>query len=151
MKLVVRFDYGITVPWVRRQNGELILIAGPNALVLRSDVNTRGQNLATVGDFTIAEGEQRFFVLSWYPAHERKPEPLDPARAVSESQTYWQKWAGHCTYQGEWRNLVVRSLITLRALTYTPTGGIVAAYHFDSGASGRRPQLGLSVLLVERC
>jgi GH15 family glucan-1,4-alpha-glucosidase len=127
MKLVVRFDYGITVPWVRRDKTELVIVAGPNALVLRSDVQTRGKDLSTVAEFTVAKGERRSFVLSWYPSNQKLPETIDPRRAVADTHTFWEAWVSRCTYRGEWRDLVVRSLITLKALTYSPTGGIVAA------------------------
>jgi GH15 family glucan-1,4-alpha-glucosidase len=127
MKLVVRFDYGITVPWVQTKGGLSTMIAGPDALILRSNVKTRGHGLSTVAEFTIAAGERKFFALSWYPSHEKPPEPIDPEEALSETKAYWTDWVSHCTYKGEWRDLIVRSLITLKALTYAPTGGIVAA------------------------
>jgi GH15 family glucan-1,4-alpha-glucosidase len=127
MKLVVRFDYGMTIPWVQRDGGQSIMIAGPDALLLRSDVNTRGQGLSTVAEFTITEGERKSFVLSWYPSYEKPPKAIDPERAVNETQSYWIDWVSHCTCRGEWRDLMVRSLITLKTLTYAPTGGIVAA------------------------
>jgi GH15 family glucan-1,4-alpha-glucosidase len=127
MKLIVRFDYGITVPWVSRQKAELVIVAGPNALVLRSDVQTRGKELSTVAEFTVAKGERKSFVLSWFPSNQNLPTTLDPARAVEETQTFWEAWVSRCTYRGKWRDLVVRSLVTLKALTYGPSGGIVAA------------------------
>jgi GH15 family glucan-1,4-alpha-glucosidase len=127
MKLIVRFDYGTTIPWVQRKGGLSTMIAGPDALVLRSDVKTRGQGLSTVGEFTIAAGEKKSFVLSWFPSHEKPPEIIDPVQALSETERYWIDWVSHCTDKGEWRDLIVRSLITLKALTYAPTGGIVAA------------------------
>ena len=127
MKLVVRFDYGITIPWVQRKGGLTTMIAGPDALVLRSDVKTHGKGLSTVAEFTIAEAERKSFLLSWYPSHEKPTDPIDPLRALSETESYWIDWVSHCTYKGEWRDLIVRSLITLKALTYAPTGGIVAA------------------------
>jgi len=127
MKLVVRFDYGLTIPWVQRKEGLSTMIAGPDALVLRSDVKTRGKGLSTVAEFTIAGGERKSFVLSWYPSHEKPPEAIDPGRALSETESYWIDWVAHCNYEGDWRDLIVRSLITLKALTYAPTGGIVAA------------------------
>jgi GH15 family glucan-1,4-alpha-glucosidase len=127
MKLVVRFDYGITVPWVQTKGGLSTMIAGPDALLLRSNIKTRGHGLSTVAEFKIAAGERKFFVLSWYPSHEKPPEAIDPEEALSETEAYWTDWVSHCTYKGEWRDLIVRSLITLKALTYAPTGGIVAA------------------------
>jgi GH15 family glucan-1,4-alpha-glucosidase len=127
MNLVVRFDYGITIPWVRREGSQWTMIAGPNALVLRSDVKTKGRGLSTVADFTITAGERKSFVLSWYPSHEKPPELNEAEGKAAETEKYWADWVSGCSYQGEWRDLVVRSLITLKALTYAPTGGIVAA------------------------
>jgi GH15 family glucan-1,4-alpha-glucosidase len=103
------------------------MIAGPDALVFRSDVKTRGKGLSTVAEFTIAEGDRKSFALSWCPSHEKPPKAIDPGRAVSKTERYWIDWVSHCTYKGEWRDILVRSLITLKALTYAPTGGIVAA------------------------
>jgi len=127
MKLVVRFDYGVTVPWVRTAGRESTMIAGPHGLVLRTDVKTRGEDLSTVAEFPVGEGERRFFVLSWYRSHEAIPAPIDPTAAERDTENYWLDWASHCACDGEWRDLVVRSLITLKALTYAPTGGITAA------------------------
>jgi GH15 family glucan-1,4-alpha-glucosidase len=127
MKLVIRFDYGITVPWVRRGDGGLTAIAGPNALVLRADVETSGEGLSTTADFTVAAGERVRFVLSWHLSHEERPPPIDAGEAVGRTEKYWREWCSQCTYKGEWREAVMRSLITLKALTYLPTGGIVAA------------------------
>ncbi len=127
VRLTVRFDYGRTVPWVHRKDGALIAIAGPNALTLRSDVRTRGEHLSTVGDFEVAEGERRRFILSWHRSYESQPEPIDVFRALEHTEYYWREWSARCTYTGEWREAVVRSLLTLKALTYAPTGGIVAA------------------------
>jgi GH15 family glucan-1,4-alpha-glucosidase len=127
MKLVVRFDYGITVPWVQRKGGLSTMIAGPDALVLRTHVKTVGKGLSTVAEFSIAAGERKSFVLSWFPSHEKPPEAIDPEGALRETEAYWTDWVSRCTYKGEWRDLIVRSLITLKALTYAPTGGIVAA------------------------
>src|SRR6201999_3832107 len=95
MKLVVRFDYGITIPWVQRDGGQSTIIAGPNALVLRTDAQTRGQGLSTVAEFTITEGERKSFLLSWYPSHEKPPKGIDPGRAVDETQSYWADWVSH--------------------------------------------------------
>lgn len=127
MLLTVRFDYGLTVPWVRRDGEGLNLVAGPDALNLRSEVATHGQDLSTVAEFQVKAGERRSFVLSWHPSHESPPEPIDPERALAHTELFWREWCARCTYTGEWREAVVRSLLTLKALTYDPTGGMVAA------------------------
>jgi GH15 family glucan-1,4-alpha-glucosidase len=127
MKLVIRFDYGRTVPWVHRGEGGLKAIAGPNALVLRSEVETHGEDLSTCAEFKVSAGERRAFVLTWHRSHEPAPEPIDAFRAIASTERFWREWCSHCTYQGEWREAVMQSLIALKALTYRPTGGIVAA------------------------
>lgn len=125
--LVVRFDYGLTVPWVTREKGSIKMIAGPNALVLHSGVEMHGEDFATRGEFNLSEGERKSFVLTWYASHKCAPKPLDAWTAIEETERFWRSWAAKCTYTGRWRDAVVRSLITLKALTYRPTGGIVAA------------------------
>jgi GH15 family glucan-1,4-alpha-glucosidase len=127
MELVIRFDYGRVVPWVRRRGDAMSAVAGPDALMLRSPVPTRGEDMTTRADFAIAEGERVPFLLSWYPSAERPPGPLDVARAVADTERWWVDWSERGTAGGPWRDLVQRSLITLKALTYAPTGGIVAA------------------------
>jgi GH15 family glucan-1,4-alpha-glucosidase len=127
MKLVIRMDYGRTVPWVRHRAGGLTAVAGPDALMLRTTVPTHGEDLSTVADFTVNAGDKIPFILTWYSSHLNPPEPINVQRALDRTDLYWREWASRCTYQGEWRDAVVRSLITLKALTYAPTGGIVAA------------------------
>ena len=127
MKLVIRFDYGMTVPWVRKAPEGLLAVAGPNTLILRCDVPTEGKNLSTVARFQVAQGERKYFVLTWYPAHLPVPEAIDVEHELEETRKYWREWAARCTYDGEWRDTVVRSLLTLKAMTYAPTGGIMAA------------------------
>jgi GH15 family glucan-1,4-alpha-glucosidase len=126
-KLIIRFDYGLTIPWVQQSDEGLTAMAGPNALVLRADVPTFGEDLSTVARFSIGEGERKSFILTWYPSHESPPDPINSWYSLMDTEKYWRKWASRCTYQGEWRDAVVRSLLTLKALTYAPTGGIVAA------------------------
>lgn len=126
-EFIVRFDYGTIIPWVRKEPGGLSITAGPEALHLRTVVPLRGEGLKTVGEFEIAAGQSAAFVLSWGRSHEPVPSPVDPCWAVEATAEWWRTWAARCTYQGEWRDAVVRSLITLKALTYAPTGGIVAA------------------------
>jgi GH15 family glucan-1,4-alpha-glucosidase len=127
MVLAIRFDYGATVPWVRHEDGGVRAVAGPNALLLHSDVETHGEKLTTVAEFTIGPGQRKTFVLSWHRSHEPLPKKIDPLRAMEETERYWREWCGRCTVHGEWRDAVVRSLIVLKALTYLPTGGMVAA------------------------
>ncbi len=127
MELIIRFDYGCVVPCVRNIDGTLRAVAGPDALCLQTSVKTRGRDNTTVGEFTVHEGERVFFVLQWYRSHEPLPPQVDAARAVDETTSWWKEWSSRCTHKGPWHDLVVRSLITLKALTYGPSGGIVAA------------------------
>jgi GH15 family glucan-1,4-alpha-glucosidase len=127
MNLRLRFDYGHVVPWVYREQGDLVAVAGPDAAWLRTPVRTRGENLATLADFTVAAGDQVPFVLTWRQSHLPPPERIDPVHELGVTEGYWRGWVSACTYEGEWRDAVVRSLLTLKALTYAPTGGIVAA------------------------
>jgi len=127
MKAVFRFDYGHIVPWVTRRENGLRAIAGPDALKLTTPVPMRGENLATVSEFAVTEGQSIPFVLTWYPSHEDEPGEIDPMQALRETEKWWLDWSSRCTISGPWRELALRSLITLKALTYGPTGGIVAA------------------------
>ena len=128
VELILRFGYGALVPWVTRYgtNG-LRAIAGPDMVVLTADVPLHGENLTSVADFTIRQGESRSFTLSWRPSHKPPPDPVDAAAALRETEEYWTEWSSQCRYDGEFREPVLRSLLTLKALTYGPTGGIVAA------------------------
>ncbi|MGW1958160.1 glycoside hydrolase family 15 protein [Streptomyces sp. NPDC001920] len=127
--LRLRFDYGSIVPWVRRSDGHRVAVAGPDSVWLRSEpeVRTWGEKFGTHAEFTVEAGEKVAFVLTWHPSHEPRPPLIDPYEALRSSVRDWRKWAGRCTYDGPYRDAVVRSLITLKALTYRPTGGIVAA------------------------
>jgi GH15 family glucan-1,4-alpha-glucosidase len=127
MELVIRFDYGAVVPWVRRRCDGISAIAGPDSLRLLTPVETRGENFVTVADFSVAEGEQVPFVLTWHPSHLPAPPRVDAREAIDGTERWWRQWSSRCTYDGEWREAVMRSLITLKALTYAPTGGMVAA------------------------
>jgi GH15 family glucan-1,4-alpha-glucosidase len=128
MQLVIRFGFGIDVPWVRRtEDGALLAIAGPDMTVLRTPVETRGEDLTTVASFEVTEGGTIPFVLTYGPSHLHLPEPINPVQALEDTEKFWTDWCSRSTYDGEHRDLVMRSLITLKALTYEPTGGIVAA------------------------
>ncbi|MEX2171309.1 MAG: glycoside hydrolase family 15 protein [Pirellulales bacterium] len=126
-EITIRFDYGSATPWVRQEPGGLLATAGPDALHMQSPVRFRGKGWTSIAEFEVNEGEQVPFVLTWHPSHEPRPEPIDPQHAVEATIAFWQEWTSHCTYEGEWRDAVVRSLITLKALTYAPTGGLVAS------------------------
>jgi len=127
MDLVIRFDYGSVVPWVRRHGGRLLAVAGPEALSLVTPVRTHGEDMTTVADFEVSGGDRVPFVLTWAPSHQATPAPVDAALAVQETENWWGDWSARCTMTGPWRDVALRSLITLKALTYAPTGGIVAA------------------------
>ncbi len=128
MQLVIRFGFGADIPWVKRtDDGALLAICGQDMTVLRTPVQTRGEDMTTVADFEIGEGETIPFVLTYGPSHLPVPEPINPAQALKDTEDFWTEWCSRCTYDGDRRDLVMRSLITLKALTYAPTGGIVAA------------------------
>jgi GH15 family glucan-1,4-alpha-glucosidase len=127
MELTIRFDYGSIVPWVRHVDGALHAIAGPDSVWLRTPVPVYGQNLTTLADFTVAEGERAPFMLTWHASHRPAPRRIDPVRALGDTEAWWGKWASGIDYVGGWQDAVIRSLLTLKALTYAPTGGIVAA------------------------
>ena len=127
-ELVLRFDYGALVPWVTRiDETTLRAIAGPDMAVLRTPVPVRGEDLKTVGEFTISAGERVPFVLTYSPSHGSLPDPVDAEAALADTEAFWREWSGACADVGPWTEIVRRSLITLKALTYRPTGGIVAA------------------------
>ncbi|MGW2348444.1 glycoside hydrolase family 15 protein [Actinacidiphila glaucinigra] len=128
-ELRLRFDYGRVVPWMRRTDGHRVAIAGPDSVWLRSlpQVPMYGKGFATHADFAVAEGERIAFALTWHPSHESRPRLIDPFRALEQSCADWESWSAKCRYDGPWRDAVLRSLITLKALTYAPSGGIVAA------------------------
>jgi GH15 family glucan-1,4-alpha-glucosidase len=127
MHLTIRFDYGSIIPWVRDVHGALVAVAGPDALVLRTPVETHGVGHSTVADFTVRRGERVPFTLAWFPSHEDVPHAGNATWALSRTMSWWHDWTKKSGYDGEWSEIVQRSLITLKALTYAPTGGIVAA------------------------
>ncbi|MGV9883117.1 glycoside hydrolase family 15 protein [Streptomyces sp. NPDC003006] len=127
--LRLRFDYGSVVPWMRKVDGHRVAVAGPDSVWLRSEppVRTWGRDFGTHSEFTVKEGEKVAFVLTWHPSHEPRPPLVDPYAALRDSLADWRAWSSRCQYDGPYRDAVMRSLITLKALTYAPTGGIVAA------------------------
>jgi GH15 family glucan-1,4-alpha-glucosidase len=129
MDLVLRFDYGVTVPWVEQlaDGSGLSAIAGPNRAILRTPVPTEGKDFHTTASFTVNAGESIPFVLTYGASHLPIPAAIDPEAALAHTASFWQDWVQKCTYHGRWEDAVKRSLITLKALTYLPTGGIVAA------------------------
>lgn len=126
-ELALRFDYGHIVPWVRRHEGGIRAVAGPDAVILTTDAPLEGRGLVTASEFTVHAGERVAFVLTWHPSHEPAPQPADPEQALAQTELYWTRWSGRSAAFGPHRDAVQRSLITLKALTYQPTGAIVAA------------------------
>src|SRR5215469_4136463 len=126
-ELRLRFDYGRTIPWVRRRDYGLSAVSGPIAIAFRTPLELRSEDYTTFAEFNLAEGQTVTFRMTWYPSNEAEPTEADAARQLEATEKYWSDWSARCACQGEWRDAVVRSLITLKALTYAPTGGIVAA------------------------
>ena len=127
LELVIRFDYGSVVPWVRRIDNGISAIAGPDMIRVRSDSPLRGENMKTVSEFSVAGGEKVAFNLTWYPSHQQEPATMDINTSIQKTEAWWREWSDRCSYQGKWRDAVSRSLITLKGLTFLPTGGIVAS------------------------
>jgi GH15 family glucan-1,4-alpha-glucosidase len=127
MRVIFRPDYGSIVPWVTAREGGIRAIAGPDALKLRTPVKMRGEDFTTVSEFTVAQGQQIPFTLTYYPSAEPEPGTKHPIHLLGETESWWREWSGRCTMQEPWREPVIRALITLKALTYHYTGGIVAA------------------------
>ncbi len=126
--LVIRFDYGISVPWVsRRDETTLTAVAGPSMLVIRTPVPLKGKDMRTQGEFTVRKGETVPFVMTYVPSHLPLPLPLDVEVALAATEKFWKEWSGRSSFDGKWHKPVQRSLITLKALSYRPTGGILAA------------------------
>jgi pentatricopeptide repeat protein len=126
-ELRLAFDYGATRPWVRPTPDGVLAIAGPNAVLLRSAVSLRPTDDGAVAEFAISAGEEVSFELCWFPAHESPPAALDLQAALHATEMFWRDWVGRCHREGPWHKAVIRSLITVKALTYAPTGGVVAA------------------------
>ncbi|MCW5734640.1 MAG: glycoside hydrolase family 15 protein [Enhydrobacter sp.] len=128
MELVLRFGYGLTTPWVTRmKDGTLRAIAGPDMVVMRTPAKIRGENFKTVAQFTLTEGKTMPFVLSYGPSHLEVPAPIDPPHALEQCEAFWIEWTTHTNTDGPYSEAIERSLITLKGLTYLPSGGIVAA------------------------
>ncbi|WP_374159418.1 glycoside hydrolase family 15 protein [Mycobacterium sp. G7A2] len=127
MDLRLRFDYGHVVPWVRRHDDDLVAVAGPDSTWLRTPVPLRGEDLATVADFDVEAGQRIPFVLAYAESHHPKPRLVDAEQSLAATENFWTRWMAHCDYTGPWEAEVRRSLLLLKALTYAPTGGIVAA------------------------
>jgi GH15 family glucan-1,4-alpha-glucosidase len=127
MELRLRFDYGRTVPWVTRISDGIRAVAGPNLAVLHASVPVHGENLTTVAGFNVSKGDRVRFTLTYGRSHEPDPDPIDPEQALKDTHNFWIPWASKLKYEGKYRDAVERSLITLKAMTYRPTGGVVAA------------------------
>ncbi|MEU8584537.1 glycoside hydrolase family 15 protein [Streptomyces abikoensis] len=127
--LRLRFGHGAVVPWMRRDDDHHVAVAGPDSVRLRSEppVPTFGRDFSTRSEFTVEAGQKVAFVLTWHPSHEPRPALVDPHDALRRSVADWRAWADRCPLRGPYREAVLRSLLTLKALTYGPTGGIVAA------------------------
>ncbi|HEY6961627.1 MAG TPA: glycoside hydrolase family 15 protein [Gaiellaceae bacterium] len=127
-ELVIRLDYGSVVPWVRRlDDRSLLAIGGPDGLLLRTPIDLEPDGMTHTARFTVRAGDRVPFVLTWYPAHEDLPDPIDAEQALRDTEDYWREWMRSCRYEGAYREAVRTSLVVLKALTYRPTGGIVAA------------------------
>jgi GH15 family glucan-1,4-alpha-glucosidase len=126
-ELIIRYDYGRIVPWVRRAGHARVAIAGPDGLCLRTPAPVRGEEMKTLSSFTLKPGERVPFVLTWFPSHERQPRAIDAEAALTETEEYWLGWARSGRHLGDYHDEVRHSLLVLKALTYDPTGGIVAA------------------------
>jgi GH15 family glucan-1,4-alpha-glucosidase len=127
-ELIIRFDYGSVIPWVRRIDGQtLCAVGGPDGLMLRTPINLEPDEKTHSAKFVVRAGERVPFVLTWYPSHEAFPKPVDAEQALADTETFWREWIAGCRYEGDYPAAVNRSLIVLKALTYQPTGGILAA------------------------
>ncbi|MGC2496805.1 MAG: glycoside hydrolase family 15 protein [Acidobacteriaceae bacterium] len=127
MKLSLRFDYGRTIPWVNAIEDGIRAVAGPNLTVLHASVPVHGEDMQTVADFTVSEGEQVWFTLTYGESFVPDPEPIDAKQALEDTEKFWNDWTAQLTYEGRYAYAVERSLITLKAMTFRPTGGLVAA------------------------
>jgi GH15 family glucan-1,4-alpha-glucosidase len=127
MELVIRFDYGSIVPWVRHVEGGIRATAGPDTVYCRASVPLRGENMHTVADFAVRAGERATFEFTYVQTNDAEPPTAVAEESLRATESFWTDWASHCKYEGRWRDAVLRSFITLKALTYEPTGAVVAA------------------------
>jgi GH15 family glucan-1,4-alpha-glucosidase len=127
MELALRFDYGRAVPWVTKIDDGVRAIAGPNLTVLHSSIPVHGEDLRTVADFSVSEGDRVWFTLTYGESYAPDPEPIDPEQALKDAEKFWCDWSSRLQYQGKYRDIVERSLMALKAMTYRPSGGVVAA------------------------
>ena len=128
VELAIRFDYGVTIPWVsRRDRRTMTAVAGPHLLTFRTRAEVRGENMHSVADFTLKKGEAMPFVLSYGESFGPLPQSMDAYIALEETELFWRRWASLCKVKDPWRKTIMRSLLTLKGLSYAPTGGIVAA------------------------
>ena len=127
MRITIRFDYGSVVPWVRSLDGGLQAVAGPDALLLATPIELEGRGFHTFAEFEVGPGDRVPFVLTWSPSHLPPPAHVDAEQALEDTEVFWTGWVRSCVHVGRFRDALVRSLVTLKALTYAPTGGIVAA------------------------
>ena len=127
MELVVRFDYGSIVPWVRRSREGLLITGGPDTLEFASSIEVEGENMKTVAEFSVSKGKSEFFVLNYRPTYFAPRPSINAAKALKRTAALWHRWSARARHKGRWRGPVLRSLIVLKALTYKPTGGMVAA------------------------
>ncbi|WP_323376855.1 glycoside hydrolase family 15 protein [Streptomyces sp. RB17] len=125
--LRMRFSYGRVIPWVHKHEGRTVAVAGPDSVWFDTEAETYGKSLTTYADFTVAPGDRIAFTISWQPSHKEPPSLPEPEASLEATEEFWREWVDQCTYHGPYREAVIRSLITLKALTYAPTGGIVAA------------------------
>jgi GH15 family glucan-1,4-alpha-glucosidase len=126
-ELIIRYDFGRILPWVRRVDHARLAVAGPDGLCLRTPAPVRGEDMTTVSEFTLRPGERVPFVLTWFPSHEDPPLAVDAEAALDDTESYWLAWARRGHHLGDYHDEVRQSLLVLKALTYAPTGGIVAA------------------------
>ncbi|MCX5396178.1 glycoside hydrolase family 15 protein [Streptomyces sp. NBC_00102] len=125
--LRMRFSYGRITPWVHKVDSRTVAVAGPDSVWLDTQAETHGKDLTTYSDFTVSPGDRVAFTISWQPSHHQPPGLPEPEGSLEATERFWEEWVAQCTYHGPYREAVIRSLITLKALTYAPTGGIVAA------------------------
>ena len=127
LELIVRYDYGDVVPWVHREDGRLNYVAGPDALVLATPVAIKGKGLTSIAQFSVCQGDRVPFTLTWHDSYRPAPESPDPFESLTDTEAWWRHWSRTCRAHGPYRDAIIRSLVTLKGLTYAPSGGIVAA------------------------